>query len=237
MKRSLLAKSFILIYLSLSSLLLLSLFIFPEPIFAQSRPCDCWYVEECDPATGAQLSGTNFYFACPGQRLDHTISNAAGNCLYVPTCGDVCKCTACVYDEAHYPGGAIPGDEVAQYRDFCESGAYCGHTDPISLAGGVFGSEPGLFSTVFKKCYCGYANLIQDIVNIGYTVVGTLALVMFAIGGWKYIFSRNDPEKLVEAKSTLTAAVAGLVFVLLSIAVLNLLDSQLAPWGIRFLEY
>jgi len=47
----------------------------------------------------------------------------------------------------------------------------------------------------------------------------------------------NDPEKIADAKSTLLSAVAGLVLVLLSIAILRLLDVQLSPWGIQFLVY
>ena len=230
------------------------------PVRAQNVPCNCMFVAYCDPAKGGAFqpaaistcgpsSNELCTAVCAGIRIDPTQpANATVggqlNCYMVSACGAKAGCSPCAHyhyngaDAVPYP--AVPPDEslVQGMRVMCESGAYCGHYFPTTKGTPiVYSGEAGLYSDLFKQCFCSYGGLVQVIVNIGYTVVGTLALVMLAVGGWKYIMARNDPEKIAEAKGTLSAAVAGLIFVLFSIAILRFMDVQFSPWGIRFLVF
>jgi len=227
-------------------------FLVPRPALAQSiTPCDCitsayW----CDPGLGGAFSSQPLgecsdtpgvrgdkvcLTLCGGKRIDPAdpaggITGGGANCTRTPTCTASCACTQC------YGINVSDEDSLNQIKSFCESGAFCGEFHPL-LMGKIYRGEPGLYSTFFKQCFCGFGDFIQTIVDIGYTVVGALSLAMFALGAIKYMTSRNDPEKIADAKSTLLSAVAGLVLVLLSIAILRLLDVQLSPWGIQFLVY
>jgi hypothetical protein len=207
-------------FLFATTILLSNFAIFATPTLAQDAPCNCAFSEQCNPVTGASGPGAGNHW-CAGRLLDPT--DLGSNCEYNPGCGLVC--TKCLV------GGAAD-KYLKTSQTLCEIGARCN-----KLANGMYAGERGLWSSVFAECYCNYGQLAQVLVNIGYTVIGTLSVIMFCIGGFKYITAKNDPEKLSDAKGTLTAAVAGFLLVLLSISVMRLLEGQLSPWGIHFLKF
>lgn len=55
--------------------------------------------------------------------------------------------------------------------------------------------------------------LVKDIVNIFSVVVGIVAVVMIIIGGFKYVTSGGDSNKVTSAKNTILYAIIGLVIV------------------------
>jgi hypothetical protein len=73
-----------------------------------------------------------------------------------------------------------------------------------------------------NKLGLGKADLEQTIVNIIQWVLGILSLlaVVFIIyGGFKWLTSGGDENRIESAKKTITAAVAGLVVVILAWAI------------------
>jgi hypothetical protein len=56
-------------------------------------------------------------------------------------------------------------------------------------------------------------NIIRTVINFLSALIGTVAVVMIVVGGFKYITSGGDSGKVAGAKSTLVYAVIGLVIV------------------------
>lgn len=55
--------------------------------------------------------------------------------------------------------------------------------------------------------------IIQTVINFLSAIIGTVAVVMIVVGGFKYITSGGDSGKVAGAKSTLIYAIIGLVIV------------------------
>lgn len=72
----------------------------------------------------------------------------------------------------------------------------------------------------------------QKIINWVFPLVGLVFLAMFIFGGIKFILSGGDPKQAEGARNTLTWAVAGLILVLLSFAILRLIS---LITGVKFL--
>lgn len=70
------------------------------------------------------------------------------------------------------------------------------------------------------------------LLNFGIGLGALLAVLFVIIGGYGVATSSGDPEKLTKAKQTITAAVAGLVFLLLSTLILNIIGGEII--GIPF---
>lgn len=58
-------------------------------------------------------------------------------------------------------------------------------------------------------------NVVQWII----ITVGYIALFFIIVSGFKYMIARGEPAKIVEAKTTLTHAITGLIIALLSTAI------------------
>lgn len=71
-----------------------------------------------------------------------------------------------------------------------------------------------------KGFECLFANILQVIIYIA----GIACLVMFIVGGYKYLFSSNDPKKVAVASSTLTMAIIGLVGIIASYFILKFIQ-------------
>lgn len=67
---------------------------------------------------------------------------------------------------------------------------------------------------------CIFYNILQVIVYIA----GIAFLFMFITGGYQYLFSANDPKKTAQASSTLTMAILGVVGIIASWFILNLIS-------------
>ena len=63
---------------------------------------------------------------------------------------------------------------------------------------------------------------ITNLVNGLLVVVGIIAAIFVVIGGMRYIFSQGDEDAQVQARNTILAAVIGIVVVILSAVVVNL---------------
>ena len=76
--------------------------------------------------------------------------------------------------------------------------------------------------------------LAGDILNIG-IVFGTLLATLFLIiGGFGVATSGGNPEALEKAKETITSAIAGLLFILMSVFILSIIGGGVI--GIDFFK-
>ena len=95
----------------------------------------------------------------------------------------------------------------------------------------------GLTETINGKCEVkkpdgnGLPKFVWSIVlNILYdvmTMVGYIAIVMIAWGGYLYMFSRGMPDRAERGKKTLIAAIAGLAVAMLASVIMNTVVSIL----------
>jgi len=139
-------------------------------------------------------------------------------------CNNAQKKAACDHAEYFYPNPGI---------DSTSAGYLCptpGGTDPLL-------AEKGSWSEVFNSCFCSATDMVQTILNIAVYSIATISLIFLGVGGIKYITAKNNPEKINEAKETLLAALIGMMLVLFSVALIQLLNRQFNPqWGIDFLK-
>lgn len=62
--------------------------------------------------------------------------------------------------------------------------------------------------------------LVQDLIFWALTFAGIIALALIIFSGIKFITSGGDPKQVEGARKTLTFAVAGLILILISFAIL-----------------
>lgn len=69
--------------------------------------------------------------------------------------------------------------------------------------------------------------VFSNIVSVALTGAGIAVLVMFIVGGYGFLMAGGEKEPTQKAQKTLTFAVAGLILVLSSWIILNLLGKFL----------
>jgi len=70
----------------------------------------------------------------------------------------------------------------------------------------------------------GFACLIGNVLSVGITLIGMLALVMFVAASFRYLTSGGNSKSTEQAKGTITYAVAGLVVAISAFIILNLIS-------------
>lgn len=69
--------------------------------------------------------------------------------------------------------------------------------------------------------------IIVNIINLALSLLGTVALLFLLFGAIKFVISRGDPKALEEAQKTMTYAVLGVVVVLGSFILINIISTAL----------
>ncbi|MBI1982460.1 MAG: hypothetical protein HYS68_02675 [Candidatus Levybacteria bacterium] len=64
---------------------------------------------------------------------------------------------------------------------------------------------------------------VKSIFGVILSLSGGIALLLIILSGYKLMFSQGNPEKAQEAKETLTAAIVGLLFIIFSLAILQVI--------------
>lgn len=70
-------------------------------------------------------------------------------------------------------------------------------------------------------------DLITAVIEILLLIAGSLAVVFLVIGGIKYVISRGNEEQAESAKKTMTAAIFGLVIIVMAYAIVYIISSAL----------
>ncbi|MBI4089320.1 MAG: hypothetical protein HY424_01275 [Candidatus Levybacteria bacterium] len=65
--------------------------------------------------------------------------------------------------------------------------------------------------------------IFSNMVNALLTFTGLIALAIFIFGGFKFIHSGGDPKKLEGARNNLIYGILGLLIVLLSFGIINII--------------
>jgi hypothetical protein len=88
----------------------------------------------------------------------------------------------------------------------------------LSGLGTLFPSFGGIASS---RTLTGPAGLIYNIINIMLLVGGAIAVLFIIIGGFQYITSAGNEEQAEKGRNTLVNAVIGIVLILLSYVIIN----------------
>lgn len=212
---------------------LLSLFclglLIPRAVFAQTDACACY----CKGSTGAELmsGGTD-----DAPSADSTSSTCASTCTAAGTAMLGCYTS----DQT----ASMPTNNLLCWTEYeCTSQV---STDP-NTAGlpYTWGGQDSSCLTGEGQCYAPstpvtlgvviedmttaqdlptYVNAVYDWVVPAAALV---AVVLIMIGGLQYVIARGDPKALGKAKSRITHAVEGIILLLCSYAILNLIDPGL----------
>lgn len=76
--------------------------------------------------------------------------------------------------------------------------------------------------------------VLQNLINFMALFAGIVCVFLIVFAGYKFVMSEGDPEKIASARKTLTYAIGGFIFVLLSFVILNIIANftvvdRLAP--------
>lgn len=71
------------------------------------------------------------------------------------------------------------------------------------------------------------AQIIINIIDLALSFLGAVALLFLIFGAIKFVISRGDPKALEEAQKTMTYAVLGVVIVLGSFILINIVSTAL----------
>ena len=74
--------------------------------------------------------------------------------------------------------------------------------------------------------------LITSVINVGLLVVGSIAVVFLMVGGYRYVMSSGNEEAAEGAKKTITHAIIGLVIVIMSFVIVNVIARILVGGGV-----
>ncbi|MCK4891779.1 MAG: hypothetical protein KAS78_03875 [Candidatus Pacebacteria bacterium] len=67
-------------------------------------------------------------------------------------------------------------------------------------------------------------DIINELIKLILSFVGKISLLILILGGVLYVVSGSKPERQEKAKKTITYAILGLILVLISYAILGVLD-------------
>ncbi|MFP4514931.1 MAG: hypothetical protein ACLFNO_02925 [Parcubacteria group bacterium] len=95
---------------------------------------------------------------------------------------------------------------------------------PLKAQAAPIISEETLGSDCYKRGDCGLNDFIR-IIDASYTTVfgfiGSIALIMFIIGGLMFLLSAGNPEKVTKAKKLMISAAIGLFIVFASYLIIE----------------
>lgn len=78
-------------------------------------------------------------------------------------------------------------------------------------------------NTAFGKISTDPAELVNTLLTIAIGVAGGIAFLLIVYGGFRMAFSQGDPKAVQEARDIITSAIVGLLLIVFSVFLLNLI--------------
>jgi len=79
-----------------------------------------------------------------------------------------------------------------------------------------------------KLVNISFDNLIKRVINWGLYAAGSIAVIFLLVGGFQYIASRGNEEQMERAKKTITAAIIGIVIIVMAFAIVSIVNNILS---------
>src|SRR3990167_3965485 len=73
-----------------------------------------------------------------------------------------------------------------------------------------------------------YGDTVKIVLQIIFGVIGAVAFLMMTLGGFKYVTSQGNPDKVSEAKNTILYAVIGMVIALVAFSIVTFVVGRLS---------
>lgn len=215
------------------------------------------FTSECiRPDTGSPCLGTEGvieFLKCKddGTGYEHVSYSCS---IYAPKCTSGCKyavgqeCTLCAIQTTY-----SCNDVATASATSCFTSIYCGNfsstiaptsiiTPPpckkwVDVNGKEIATSSALvaeghakcaaFDTAFGDIATDQTGLIRKIFTVILSLSGGIALVLIIYSGYQLVVSRANPEKIQGAKETITSAIVGLLFIIFSIAILQIIGVEI----------
>jgi len=72
-----------------------------------------------------------------------------------------------------------------------------------------------------------FGQLMAKFIDILLYFAGAVAVVFLVIGGYQYVTSRGNEEAMEKAKKTITAAIIGIVIIIMAFAIVQIVNTFL----------
>jgi hypothetical protein len=94
----------------------------------------------------------------------------------------------------------------------------------FKLKSGISKAKP---DDVPDDLFEGDGSIFKKVANILIFLVGAVSVIMLIIGGFRYVVSGGDSQKVESAKNTILYAIVGIVVSILAFAAVNFVVGQL----------
>ncbi len=131
--------------------------------------------------------------------------------------------------------GTCGGGNTDLMGKYCCAGTSCQHTYgehgatndwncfPIPKAATTFKCNGGSCPTAIGNVATDPAGFVHDLFAVILGISGGIAVVLIIISGYKLMVSQGNSEKLQGAREQFTAAIVGLLFIILSLVILQVI--------------
>lgn len=72
-----------------------------------------------------------------------------------------------------------------------------------------------------------FGTLLKNAINLLLMFAGAIAVLFFIVGGYQYIVARGNEEGMEQAKKTMSGALIGIVLIIMSFAIVNIVNTLL----------
>jgi hypothetical protein len=180
-----------------------------NPITKYNEPCiinNCWAGYTCPNGNCVAP------ILCPSDGNPNTNCFPNGCTTYSPTCTGASSCTCSSVSE-YACSGTCPN---VYSPDNPAPPACAVALDPKSKTCPILNTAIGPIST--KP-----ADFVKSMFSFVLGIGGGIALILIIVAGYRYITSQANPEKVKAATEQLTAAIVGLLFIILSFVLLQII--------------
>jgi hypothetical protein len=112
-----------------------------------------------------------------------------------------------------------------QNNQSCSAGYGCGgetpSTAPLSIC------KDNSCQTALGALPTTLSSLLTTVFSIALSIAGVLALVLIIISGYRLMISQGNPEQVKGAREQLTAAILGLLFIIFSLVILQVISTNI----------
>jgi hypothetical protein len=112
---------------------------------------------------------------------------------------------------------ANPGEACDEYLNQCKALPVIAQTTACT------DGTPGCVNSGLGPIKFEYGGFLNQIITIGISIGSGIGFLMLIYGSWKTMMSKGNPDAINEGKEIITSAVAGLVFIVFSVTIMQVI--------------
>ena len=153
--------------------------------------------------------------------LNSVVCNPPGYNAATRTCND----PSCDYDNV-FAFACVKKIPTPTFPSFTPTPNIPAPSAPCA-PGGWDGSKCTKVTTALGEISTTPPGFVKSVFGYLLSISGGVALIFIILSGYQLIFSHGDPEKVKEARDRLTSAIIGLLFVVFSMVILQVIGVDL----------